>query len=143
MYMTSIELLPLRDVSEGCAPQSVDAITPEAADGLARQLKALADPTRLRLVSMVAAHPASDTEIRALSAWQEGELLFDGEPLSVAVTEFNRYLPTPMLLERPEIGTVRLGGRFLTNDPTEFLKSLRLNFGIQARLGHGKIELYR
>ncbi|WP_380785492.1 FecR domain-containing protein [Sphingomonas sp. R86521] len=103
-------------------------------------------PERAKLVvsaSGIAAHPVSDTEIRALSAWQEGELLFDGEPLSVAVTEFNRYLPTPMVLERPAIGTVRLGGRFLTNDPTEFLKSLRLNFGIQSRSAHGGIELYR
>ena len=102
-------------------------------------------PERAKLVvsaSSIAAHPVSDMEIRTLSAWQEGELLFDGEPLSVAVTEFNRYLPTPMLLERPELGTVRLGGRFLTNGPAEFLKSLRLNFGINARSRHDKIELY-
>lgn len=103
-------------------------------------------PERAKLVVSaggIAAHAVSDTEIHALSAWQEGELLFDGEPLSVAVTEFNRYLPTPMVLARPDIGTVRLGGRFLTDSPAEFLKALRLNFGIQARSRDGRIELYR
>lgn len=91
----------------------------------------------------IATRAVSETELRTLSAWQEGELLFDGEPLSVAIAEFNRYLPTPIVLTQPDIGGVRLGGRFLTNDPAEFLKALRLNFGIQARSSPGKIELYR
>ncbi|HMG62433.1 MAG TPA: transcriptional regulator, partial [Streptosporangiaceae bacterium] len=39
-----------------CAPLLREPITADQAAGLARTLKALADPTRLRLVSMVAAH---------------------------------------------------------------------------------------
>jgi ArsR family transcriptional regulator len=39
-----------------CAPLLREPITTDQAAGLARMLKALADPTRLRLVSMVAAH---------------------------------------------------------------------------------------
>jgi len=38
-----------------CAPLLREPITADQAAGLARMLKALADPTRLRLVSMVAA----------------------------------------------------------------------------------------
>lgn len=103
-------------------------------------------PERIKLVvtaDTTTTHPMSDAEVQALSAWQEGELLFDGEPLAAAVTEFNRYLPTPMILEQPEIGRLRLGGRFLTNDPTEFLKALRVNFGIRSQPREGKILLYR
>ncbi len=85
----------------------------------------------------------SDSDLRALSAWQEGELLFDGEPLSVAVREFNRYLPTPMELASADIGRVRLGGRFLTNDPGEFLRALRVNFGIRAERRADRILLVR
>ena len=97
MYMTSIELLPLRDVSEGCAPQSVDAITPEAADGLARQLKALADPTRLRLVSMVAAHPSSEACVCDLQ-----------EPLGLSQPTVSHHLKTLVdagFLHRDKRGT--------------------------------------
>jgi ArsR family transcriptional regulator, arsenate/arsenite/antimonite-responsive transcriptional repressor len=46
--------LPLADVC--CAPLLREPITAAQAADLARTLKALADPTRLRLVAMVAAH---------------------------------------------------------------------------------------
>jgi ArsR family transcriptional regulator, arsenate/arsenite/antimonite-responsive transcriptional repressor len=50
--------LPLADVC--CAPLLREPITAGQADGLASKLKALADPTRLRLVSMVAAHDGGE-----------------------------------------------------------------------------------
>ncbi|MFE6968015.1 ArsR/SmtB family transcription factor [Isoptericola sp. NPDC057653] len=59
--MTTIEL-PLADrpdpgaVAGCCAPSVGDVIDPGTARDLARQLKALADPTRVQLVSIVAAH---------------------------------------------------------------------------------------
>jgi ArsR family transcriptional regulator, arsenate/arsenite/antimonite-responsive transcriptional repressor len=43
-----------------CAPLLREPITADQAAGLARTLKALADPTRLRLVSMVAAHQGGE-----------------------------------------------------------------------------------
>jgi ArsR family transcriptional regulator len=46
--------LPLAE--DCCAPLLREPLTPHQAADLARTLKALADPTRLRLVSMVAAH---------------------------------------------------------------------------------------
>lgn len=87
------------------------------------------------------AHALSEGDVQALSAWQEGEILFDGQPLAVAVAEYNRYLPVPIELAREDIGRVRLGGRFLTNDPTEFLKALRANFGIRADMRRDRILL--
>jgi len=43
-----------------CTPLLREPITPVQAADLARLLKALADPTRLRLVSMVAAHEGGE-----------------------------------------------------------------------------------
>jgi ArsR family transcriptional regulator, arsenate/arsenite/antimonite-responsive transcriptional repressor len=51
-------LLPLAEAC--CDPLVRQPITASQAAGLARLLKALADPTRLRLVSMVAAHEAGE-----------------------------------------------------------------------------------
>ena len=45
---------------ECCAPLMREPITADQAAALARTLKALADPTRLRLVSMVAAHQGGE-----------------------------------------------------------------------------------
>ena len=54
--MTTAELLPLRDLQVCCTPITGEVITVQNAESLARSLKALADPARLRLVSIVAAH---------------------------------------------------------------------------------------
>jgi ArsR family transcriptional regulator len=54
--MATIELLPLRDLQACCAPITGEVIGEENAISLARALKALADPGRLRLLSMIAAH---------------------------------------------------------------------------------------
>jgi ArsR family transcriptional regulator, arsenate/arsenite/antimonite-responsive transcriptional repressor len=52
------ELLPLAQAC--CIPLLGQPITASQATDLARLLKALADPTRLRLVSMVAAHEGGE-----------------------------------------------------------------------------------
>lgn len=55
--MAAPALLPLTDVTECCAPITREAMPPEQAELLARKLKALADPARLRVLSIVAASP--------------------------------------------------------------------------------------
>jgi ArsR family transcriptional regulator len=54
--MTTTTLLPLRDLQACCSPITGDVLSADGAEGLARTLKALADPARLRLLSVVAAH---------------------------------------------------------------------------------------
>jgi ArsR family transcriptional regulator len=53
--VTAPTLLPLLDDATCCAPVTREPLTSDAAAQLARTLKALADPTRLRLLSLVAA----------------------------------------------------------------------------------------
>lgn len=54
--MAVLEMLPLTDVTACCAPLTREALDAENAEKLARSLRAIADPARLRLISMVAAH---------------------------------------------------------------------------------------
>ena len=58
--------LPLAE--DCCTPLLREPITPAQAADLARILKALADPTRLRLVSMVAAHQGGEACVCDLTA---------------------------------------------------------------------------
>jgi ArsR family transcriptional regulator, arsenate/arsenite/antimonite-responsive transcriptional repressor len=53
---TAAAVRPPPGASTPCAPLLKEPITADQAADLAQLLKALADPTRLRLVSMVAAH---------------------------------------------------------------------------------------
>ena len=58
----TVNLLPMAapNATVCCAPLTREAIDAEQADLLARKLKALADPTRLRLVSIVAASEGAE-----------------------------------------------------------------------------------
>jgi len=66
---TDIQDRPALPLAENCcAPLLREPITAGQAAGLARLLKALADPTRLRLVSMVAAHDGGEACVCDLTA---------------------------------------------------------------------------
>lgn len=58
--MTTTELLPIRDVTACCEPVTVAALDQPSAEVLAKSLKAIADPARLRLISLVAAHDGQE-----------------------------------------------------------------------------------
>jgi ArsR family transcriptional regulator len=53
--MSTTTMLPVIDAAACCAPLTREAMGSTQADDLARSLKALADPARLRLISIVAA----------------------------------------------------------------------------------------
>lgn len=48
-------LLPVIDAAACCAPLTRETLTQDQAEDLSRSLKAIADPARLRLVSIIAA----------------------------------------------------------------------------------------
>ena len=56
MGMPVMELLPVIDVTACCSPLTREVLPEASAFDLAQSLKALADPARLRIISMVAAH---------------------------------------------------------------------------------------
>jgi ArsR family transcriptional regulator len=55
------ELLPVIDAAACCAPLTREVLASDHAEDLARSLKALADPARLQVISLVAA--ADDQEV--------------------------------------------------------------------------------
>jgi ArsR family transcriptional regulator, arsenate/arsenite/antimonite-responsive transcriptional repressor len=56
----SLVVLSPPDASACCPPLSREPLTAEQAELVAPQLKALADPVRLRLMSLVASHPGGE-----------------------------------------------------------------------------------
>ncbi|MCI3180399.1 iron dicitrate transport regulator FecR [Caulobacter sp. CCUG 60055] len=82
--------------------------------------------------SGVSVAAVSEDSAQVVQAWRRGEIVFEGEPLSVAVGEYNRYLRRKLVIEDPAVGRIRLGGRFLTSDPEAFLTALGRAFGVRA-----------
>lgn len=78
-----LDLLPAAPVASTgcCSPASAAAMTAEDADRTARTLKALADPARLRLLSIIAAHDGGEACVCDLT-----------EPLGLAQPTVSHHL---------------------------------------------------
>ena len=88
--------------------------------------------------------PLSTDDIQFVSAWQSGEVYFNGETLGTAVEEYNRYLTDKITIGDPSLQALRLGGRFNSHDPQVFLASLHAAFAITInRTPDGSIVLTR
>ncbi|OYX46163.1 MAG: hypothetical protein B7Y97_13695 [Sphingomonas sp. 32-66-10] len=89
-----------------------------------------------RMLSLTDAGPrisaASELQVAATLAWQSGEILFQDEPLSAAIGEYNRYLERKIVIADPALGAIRVGGRFTSTDPTIFFEALDATLDIQA-----------
>lgn len=87
-------------------------------------------------LSLTAAGPlmrgATPLELESAEAWRRGEIVFDDEPLAAAVDEYNRYLVRKLIIVDPQIARVRVGGRFTSADPADFLKALSASLGVRA-----------
>ena len=95
--MPTLELIPLRDLQSCCAPLTRAPISHENAVSLAASLKALADPARLRILSMISAHADGEACVCDLT-----------EPLGLSqptVSHHLRILVDAGFLEREKRGT--------------------------------------
>jgi transmembrane sensor len=64
--------------------------------------------------------------------WIDGQIAFNGEALSEAVTEFNRYNSTRIVIADTDVAATRISGVFQALGPEEFAKGLD-PLGVQAR----------
>ena len=95
--MPSTKLPPLTVIGACCPPLTRGAISPENAVSLAQVLKAIADPARLRLISMVATHADAEACVCDLT-----------EPLGLSqgtVSHHLKVLVDAGLLTRDKRGT--------------------------------------
>jgi transmembrane sensor len=65
-------------------------------------------------------------------AWLEGRLMFEGQTLSEAVAEFNRYNARYLMIQDPTISDLRVGGSFKATDPESFVAALEKSFGVRV-----------
>ena len=85
----------------------------------------------------------SEEQQDAPLAWQDGMLLFEGEPLSEAISEINRYTSKTFHITDQSIADILVGGYFKANDTEQLLVMLDRNFGIAAKHNGDSIALFR
>jgi len=76
---------------------------------------------------------ASANALAKVAAWPRGEIVFEDVSLSEAVREYNRYLERKLVIGDPAVGALRIGGRFTSSDPADFLAALETVLPVQVR----------
>ena len=81
--------------------------------------------------------PVSAQQMSSELAWREGAIVFDGEPLSEAIAEIERYTEMRIIVADPQIAALRVGGRFRTGDVQEFFDALQTALPVSIRHSAG------
>jgi transmembrane sensor len=77
--------------------------------------------------------PITAQQMSSELAWREGAIIFDGEPLSEAIAEIERYTDARIVISDPEIAGLRVGGRFRTGNVQEFFDALQTALPVSIR----------
>jgi transmembrane sensor len=90
----------------------------------------------------IASTALGDDTLRQRTAWQSGVLEFNGETLTQAVDELNRYQRHPIVIGDQRIADIRVGGRFQVNEADKFLTAVTSAFPVDVRrTGDGGVLL--
>lgn len=117
-------------------------------DGVAESRKPR--PVRLtrgeRLIlrdGVVSTGEAPGSALARATAWPQGEIVFEDAPLEEAVAEYNRYLERKLTIADPAIARLRIGGRFTSSDPSDFLAALQAVLPVRAESSGAGVVLTR
>jgi transmembrane sensor len=81
--------------------------------------------------STVAKSELAPDVLRQRLAWSEGAIELRGETLAQAAEEFSRYRTKRIIVADPRIASIRIGGRFPSNEADEFLRSVQAGFPVK------------
>lgn len=97
-----------------------------AGSGNADWVRALSAGEQLQITGPhFAISSVSPRQIANDLAWRDGAVVFEGEPLSQALAEVGRYTRAHVVLAEPHIASLRISGRFRTNDVPGFFRALQ------------------
>ena len=71
-------------------------------------------------------------ELQRRLSWTEGVLLFSGEALEEVVHEIGRYTMAEIEFTDPEVGAIRIGGRFPVGETQTMFETLESAFGLSV-----------
>lgn len=78
----------------------------------------------------IEARTTEPSEVDRALAWRTGKIDLEGEPLSEAVSEFNRYNARKIELADPALAQERFFGIFRVDDPTGFANAVKRSLGV-------------
>lgn len=86
---------------------------------------------------------AQSADIERNLAWRTGELVLNGESLSYAVSELNRYNQRKLVIDDAALGREPLVGYFRTDKPEDFARAIASMTGANIDIQGDEIRLTR
>lgn len=77
--------------------------------------------------------PVTPAQLSSELAWREGAIVFDGEPLSEAIAEIERYTDARIIVTDAHTAALPVGGRFRTDDMQGFFDGLQAALPVSIR----------
>lgn len=74
-------------------------------------------------------------------AWREGMLTFDQVTLGEAAAEFNRYNPRKIVIDDPEVASIRIGGTFRASNIDAFVRLLHDAYGLEISVSGDEVKI--
>jgi transmembrane sensor len=83
-------------------------------------------PVELKSGQQLTATPATPPEIETVdtsrvTAWTNGQIVFDNQPLSLVVAHVNRYSTARIAVDDPRVGSLRISGTLNAGDVAGFI----------------------
>jgi transmembrane sensor len=122
------------------APQGKDSATLAGAESRALSSAGDAmdriylDPGEQLVMSSPGAVPQINrVDIERVTAWEQGEIVFDDEPLVRVIQRMNRYGPRHILIGDDRTGGLRISGVFHEGDVDGFVSTIAAYLPVRAR----------
>jgi transmembrane sensor len=74
-------------------------------------------------------------------AWETGQLVFQDEPMSLAVERVNRYAREKLRIGDPTVASLRISGVFTSGDTRAFVDGVTAVLPVRAVNGQGETVL--
>jgi transmembrane sensor len=87
--------------------------------------------------------PPQPVDVNEALAWTRGQLMFDAVPLGEVITVLNRFRSTPIEIDDPELGSIRISGVFLLDDEAATLRALEQVVSVAFERTWGRITAVR
>lgn len=84
-----------------------------------------------------------NANVAAATSWLRHELVFDGEPLSAVLEEFNRYTRTPIVLTDDSLADLRISAVFHTTSPDTLMRYLARFESVEVEESDSEIRIFR
>ena len=138
---TAFDIRVKSDAIEIAVTEGTVVVNPEISPGLgtSSELRVTAGQLATYAGSRGIVSNADPPDLERKLAWETGMIAFDGEPLSEAIEEFNRYNTHKIVIADPPIAGLHVGGYFRSDDVSGFVSALRSSFDLQASEGGDQI----